>query len=150
MRCTEQHSLGVSATSHLSCRLLDRCRRVSGPSPVHTWSDDTALCSQSCVRYPTPSRHGLAAQQSAAAVRCWQVLSGDHPSCPPALALLADVYAAQAYAAHAAGDARATAAARAAAALCFQHLLVADPLRGSYWRHCLAQLDASAQGCKKP
>lgn len=31
-----------------------------------------------------------------------QVLAGDHPPCPPALALLADVYAAQAHAARAA------------------------------------------------
>ncbi|KAK9840919.1 hypothetical protein WJX81_000336 [Elliptochloris bilobata] len=76
---------------------------------------------------------------------CLEVLSGDHPSCPPALALLADVYAAQALAARAAGDATASAAARAAARRCFGHLLVADPLRSAYWRHCLAQLKSGAE-----
>ena len=75
-----------------------------------------------------------------------QVLQGAHPSCPPALALLADVYAAQAAAARAAADAAAAAAAAASAGRCFSYLLIADPLRRSYWRHRIAQLRAGAAG----
>jgi len=75
----------------------------------------------------------------------WRVqdVLGEFPSCSPALALLADVYAAQTQASVGKGEVEAGRAISELAGDCFRGLLVADPIRRHYWQFRLKALDAT-------
>ena len=66
-------------------------------------------------------------------------------SCGPALAMLGEVYAAQARAAVAENDVAAGELTAGLAARCFNGLRVADPMRASYWTHRTNWLEESQQ-----
>jgi protein farnesyltransferase/geranylgeranyltransferase type-1 subunit alpha len=73
---------------------------------------------------------------------CQEILE-ELPSCSPALALLADVYAAQMHSSLRKGEVDAGRAIYELGGQCFRGLLIADPIRRHYWKFRLDALEAA-------